>query len=80
MSEHKQCKETLEKLQTFLDRELSDDDVGVVRFHLDRCPPCLQLFHFEERWRRLVKVRACTETAPPSLRAQILSRAKQKSM
>ena len=78
MSQYKQCKETVDKLQTFLDRELSEDEVGVVRFHLDRCPPCEHLFHFEERLRRLVKVKACTESAPPSLREQILARVRAK--
>ena len=79
MSRHKQCFETVQRLQTFIDRELSEQEVGVVRFHLDKCPPCQHLFHFEERLRRLVQTRACTETAPPSLRESILSRMRAKA-
>jgi mycothiol system anti-sigma-R factor len=74
MNDHRRCQETLAKLQTFLDRELSKDEVGIVRFHLEKCPPCEHLFRFEDRLRRLVKIRACTENAPPSLREQILAR------
>jgi mycothiol system anti-sigma-R factor len=72
------CKKTVEKLETFLDRELSEEDVTVVRFHLANCPPCHHLFRFEEHWRRLVKIRAGSECAPPSLREQILSRVRAK--
>ena len=79
MTEHRRCRETLAQLQTFLDRELSDDEVGVVRIHLDRCPPCQYVFRFEEHWRRLVRIRACTETAPPTLREQILARVRTKA-
>ncbi len=46
----------------------------MVRYHLDKCFSCQHLFRFEERLRRLVQTRACTETAPPSLRESILSR------
>jgi len=80
MSRHKKCKETLDRLQTFLDRELSAEEIVVVRFHLDQCPPCEHLFRFEERLRRLVKIRACTETAPDTLRAEILARVRAKTL
>ncbi len=74
MSDHRRCRETLAKLQTFVDRELSDDEVQVVRFHLNKCPPCQHVFRFEEHWRRLVRTRACTDSAPATLREQILAR------
>lgn len=74
---HSMCFETLERLQTFLDRELSDGDVDTVRMHLDRCPPCKQVFRFEEHVRRLVKVGCMNDVCPTSLRAQILARVKQ---
>ncbi len=77
MNAHKQCEETLAKLQTFLDRELSEDEIGVVHFHLEKCPPCEKLFHFEERLRRLVRVNCCKDAAPESLRDQILARVKK---
>ncbi len=74
MTDHRYCKETLDKLQTFIDRELSEDDLDVVRFHLGKCPPCQHLFRFEEHLRRLVKVHCCKDNAPATLREQILAR------
>jgi len=65
------CKETVARLQVFLDRELSELEVQDVRLHLDACPPCLNTFKFEEHLKRLVQVKACPETAPTSLRARI---------
>ncbi|MFN8523016.1 MAG: mycothiol system anti-sigma-R factor [Chloroflexota bacterium] len=71
------CAETLDQLQGFLDRELNDDEVNTIHFHLGKCPPCQHLFRFEEHFRRLVRVRACTELAPPDLRMQIMARLRQ---
>jgi mycothiol system anti-sigma-R factor len=58
-------------LQQYVDRELTDQEACEVQAHLNACPPCLQLFHFESGLRRLVR-RACSEAAPDSLRARIL--------
>ena len=79
MKSHNGCRDTIDRLQTFLDRELSDAEVVTVRFHLEQCPPCHHLFRFEEQWRRLIRVRACTDSAPPSLREQILARLHAKT-
>ena len=65
------CKETMARLQTFLDRELTDSEVREVRMHLEACPPCLNHYQFEERLKMLVKTRACPEKAPLSLRERI---------
>jgi mycothiol system anti-sigma-R factor len=65
------CKETVARLQIFVDRELSELEVQEVRMHLDACPPCLNIFQFEERLKMLVRVNACPESAPSSLRAKI---------
>jgi mycothiol system anti-sigma-R factor len=65
------CKEIAARLQTFLDRELSEAEVAEVRMHLGACPPCQNHFHFEEHLKRLVRDRACTEQAPLSLRDRI---------
>ena len=65
------CKETIARLQTFLDRELSDAEVREVKMHLEACPPCGNHFRFEERLKMLVRQRACTEKAPSWLRDKI---------
>jgi mycothiol system anti-sigma-R factor len=47
MSDH--CREALDKLYAYLDRELDDVSVDVIRVHLEACPPCGRAFVFEER-------------------------------
>ncbi|MCC7106539.1 MAG: mycothiol system anti-sigma-R factor [Chloroflexi bacterium] len=68
------CNDTMERLQTYLDRELTDTEVGEVKIHLDRCPPCLDHYKFEEKFRRLVRVNAGKNRAPAGLREVILRR------
>jgi anti-sigma factor (TIGR02949 family) len=61
------CRETLDKLYEYLDRELSQDEQLEVQRHLDDCPPCRDRFHFEENVLRVVR-RCCRDvSAPPSL-------------
>ncbi len=61
------CRETLDKLYEYLDRELSKDEQVEVQRHLDDCPPCRDRFHFEENVLRVVR-RCCRDvSAPPSL-------------
>ncbi len=77
MSQHKPaCAKTVKLLQEYLDRELTGDEVETVQGHLDRCPPCVKLFRFEESVRRLVRVHCERDCAPTSLREQILARLK----
>lgn len=73
------CSTVVEQLQVFLDRELTDTDITTVQGHLNRCPPCLKLFRFEERVRRLVRIHCASDCAPASLRDQILARMKRTS-
>lgn len=73
-----QCEETIKVLQEYLDRELTTCEIGEVQGHLDRCPPCLKLYRFEERVRRLVRVHCERDCAPTRLKDMILSRLKAR--
>lgn len=42
------CKEAAKKLYEYLDRQLTDAEAAEVREHLERCPPCLDYYRFEE--------------------------------
>ncbi len=42
------CEETFRRLDTFLDRELDEQDATAVRKHLDACEACAAAFTFEE--------------------------------
>jgi len=67
------CREVLVRLDQYVDRELSPDEVREVQQHLDDCPPCQHMYRYEARVRRLVR-HACSELAPDSLRARILNK------
>ena len=71
------CMQTVMVLQEFLDRELTMVEVTTVQGHLDRCPPCLNVYRFEERVRRLVRVHCVAECAPSDLKNQIMARLKR---
>jgi mycothiol system anti-sigma-R factor len=58
------CKDTLDRLYEYLDRELSEAERLEVQQHLDDCPPCLDRFEFEENVLRLVR-RCCRDVAAP---------------
>ena len=73
------CVETVKLLGEFLDRELTACEVQTVQGHLDRCPPCLNVYRFEERVRRLVRVTCVSECAPSDLHQQIMARLKRPS-
>ena len=65
------CDETMGRLALYLDRELSDKEVGEVKHHLDDCPPCGQVFDFQAELKRLVRKECCTDDAPARLRAWV---------
>jgi mycothiol system anti-sigma-R factor len=71
------CADTVKLLGEFLDRELTTCEIETVQGHLDRCPPCLKVYRFEERVRRLVRVHCVRDCAPSDLRDQILARLKR---
>jgi mycothiol system anti-sigma-R factor len=75
--EKTRCAETVKLLGEFLDRELNTCEISTVQGHLDRCPPCLTVYRFEERVRRLVRVHCVGECAPTNLRDQILAKLKR---
>ena len=65
------CQNCVRALHTYIDRELSDEDIVQVRMHLDDCGGCLHLYQFEESLRRLVRVRCQEQEAPAEFRERI---------
>src|SRR2546430_1882888 len=66
MGDH--CEQTMQRLNTYIDRELSETEVRKVKAHLDDCPPCEQVFDFQAEMKRLVRKECCTDDAPARLR------------
>lgn len=70
------CAKAQENLEEFVRNELCSEDFAEVREHIAGCPDCRD----EERVSKLLTEavrRACTEPAPPDLRAVILARLSQ---
>ena len=54
MSDH--CQEAMEQIYTYLDREVDDATAERIRYHLGDCPPCGQMFAFEQRLQVVIKM------------------------
>jgi len=66
------CEEAFRRLDDYLDRELSAEEMTLVREHLEICAGCAREFTFEDSVLRGVKDRLRQIELPPSLQARIL--------
>lgn len=73
-----ECEQTIQRLNGYIDRELSDVEVRRVKEHLDDCPPCEQVFEFQAGMKRLVRRECCTDEAPVRLRDWVRKLATEK--
>lgn len=65
------CREAVNRLYEFIDRELSLQELEEVQRHLDHCPPCLDLFRFEENVLTFVGEKCREVSAPSQLRDRV---------
>ena len=73
-----ECEQTIQQLNGYIDRELSDVEVRRVKEHLDDCPPCEKVFEFQAGMKRLVRRECCTDEAPVRLRDWVRKLATEK--
>jgi mycothiol system anti-sigma-R factor len=66
------CRECLERLYPFLDRELNQDEQDEVRDHLNRCGKCRTRFRFEGNMLQAVGEVARATNCPDEARKRIL--------
>ena len=66
------CRECVEHLYEFIDRELTPALEQEIRAHLEGCPPCDEHYDFETLFLKFVRVRCQAQGAPPALRRRIL--------
>ena len=66
------CREAVERLYEYLDRDLTPEAEREVRHHLEGCSPCGQHFDFEQAFLKFVEARCRSRGAPPELRRRIL--------
>jgi mycothiol system anti-sigma-R factor len=67
------CEEAYQAVYQYLDRELNDSELTIVRQHLDSCPPCADHFQFEGTIVRYVRESASSETCPAAVMRSILT-------
>ncbi len=65
------CTDCLEKLDQYVDRELTDSELAEVRRHLEDCPPCEDHYQLQVHMRRVVKVCCDQGMAPEQLRSRL---------
>ncbi|MDP9396526.1 MAG: mycothiol system anti-sigma-R factor [Actinomycetota bacterium] len=71
------CLDVLRRVYEYLDGEVTREDLGKIRAHLDECAPCLREYGLEDAVKTLVR-RACTaESAPEDLRLRVLLRVRE---
>ena len=69
--EHRsECREALGVLYHYLDGELDEQRRSTIRYHLERCSPCLEAFDFEAELKVVIAQR-CRESVPESLRSRV---------
>ncbi len=69
------CRQALEELARYLDRECPPDLEQAVRDHLDDCPPCHDRAEFEQELKRILS-RRCRDSAPSGLADRIIANLK----
>ena len=67
------CEEAFRRLDDYLDRELSAEEMTLVHEHLDICAGCAREFNFESSVLRGVREKLRQIDLPDSLQARILA-------
>jgi anti-sigma factor (TIGR02949 family) len=65
------CEEALRRLEDFLDRELTPEEMHRVQAHLDTCGACTGQFQFEREILNGLRDKIRPISLPPELRARI---------
>ena len=72
------CAEMIERMGSYLDRELSDSEMEHVQLHLELCGHCAGVFRWEERTLKLVKQMVRGDVPPANLEQQIITRCREQ--
>ena len=65
------CEEVFRRLDDFVDRELTDEEMRLVREHLEICAYCAAEYHFEENFITSVRSKVQRISCPTDLMANI---------
>jgi mycothiol system anti-sigma-R factor len=65
------CVECAEKLDRFVDRELTSTEILEMQLHLEACPDCTDNYEFQAHLKRLVKHSCECDAAPAAFREKL---------
>ncbi len=65
------CEEAFRRIDDYLDRELTMEEIGKVEEHLSFCEMCAQEFEFEASIIRAVRIKLQSIAVPPELMPRI---------
>lgn len=68
------CEQTFARLNDYLDRELSPDEIRLVEEHIATCAACAQEYRFEESLLREVRDKLRRIAMPPEVYQRIAER------
>ena len=66
------CSEVLDRMYTYLDGELGEPDLHLVREHLEECAPCLSEHDVDLMVKKLIRRAGGGDPAPEELRERIV--------
>ena len=66
------CSEVLDRMYTYLDGELGEPDLRLVREHLEECAPCMSEHDVDLVIKKLIRRAGGGDPAPEELRERIV--------
>ena len=72
------CEQVFERINDYLDRELSAEEMALVRAHLDTCAQCTSEYDFEGTVLAELKAKLRRIDLPPAVRDKIAQVLKKK--
>ncbi|MGH7867319.1 MAG: zf-HC2 domain-containing protein [Candidatus Dormibacteraceae bacterium] len=61
----------MDRLDSYVDRELSESELAEVLLHLGHCPPCQEIFRLRADMKRLIKLCCDEAKAGTKLRERV---------
>ena len=68
------CEETVRRLNDFLDRELQESEMAIVREHLNACEVCANGFDFNGSVLHAIRAKLHDASLPEGLKGRVFAR------
>lgn len=65
------CRQILKLYQLYVDREMDDSSIDLIKKHLKDCPDCQYRIKFEMQFKTTIERKVKTRSAPKDLKERI---------